>query len=178
MRNVCVFCGSRTGNDDRFAQDAQTVGRELVARGYGIVFGGGRVGLMGIVADAALAQGGSVIGVIPRALQEREVAHQSLTQLHVVETMHERKALMARLSDAFIALPGGYGTLDELCEIVTWSQLGIHGKPIGLLNTGGYYDPLVAMIDRAVTEGFISITNRGLISEGSHISGLLATMHI
>lgn len=178
MPNVCIFCGSRTGADGRFAGAAREVARELVARGFGIVFGGGRIGLMGILADAALAQGGSVIGVIPRALQEREVAHTGLTRLHVVETMHERKALMAQLSDAFIALPGGYGTLDELCEIVTWSQLGIHDKPIGLLNTGGYYDMLLSLFDRAVAEGFVSAANRALISEGSHISDLLATMHI
>jgi len=130
-----------------------------------VVYGGGNVGLMGTVADAALAAGGEVIGVIPRALVAREIAHTGLTELRVVASMHERKALMADLSDAFIALPGGYGTLEEFCEVVTWSQLGIHAKPCGLLNVEGYFDSLIAMLDRAVQEGFIHVKNRALVIE-------------
>ena len=130
-----------------------------------MVYGGGNVGLMGTVADAALAAGGEVIGVIPQALVAREIAHTKLTELRVVASMHERKALMADLSDAFIALPGGYGTLEEFCEVVTWSQLGIHAKPCGLLNIEGYFDPLIAMLDHAVQEGFIHAKNRALVIE-------------
>ncbi len=131
--------------------------------GLGIVFGGGRVGLMGAVADAALAEGGEVIGVIPSALKRREVAHQGLTDLHVVQTMHERKAMMAELCDAFVALPGGFGTLDELMEAVTWSQLGIHSKPVGLLDVGGYWQPLRALVEHAVGQGFIARASSDLL---------------
>jgi len=140
------------------------------------VYGGGNVGLVGAVADAALAAGGEVIGVIPHALVAREIAHTGLTDLHVVSSMHERKALMADLSDSFIALPGGYGTLEEFCEMVTWSQLGIHAKPCGLLNIQGYFDPLIAMLDRGVEEGFIRASNRTLVIEESDTERMLAAL--
>lgn len=155
---------------------AANVAQRLVERQLGIVYGGGRVGLMGVIADAALAAGGEVIGVIPEALATREVAHAGLTQLHVVSSMHERKALMADLSDAFIALPGGYGTMDEFCEIVTWAQLRIHDKPVGLLNGDGYYDELLALFDKMVREGFVSATNRGLVRSASNVDELIALL--
>jgi uncharacterized protein (TIGR00730 family) len=138
-----------------YADAARRFGTALAGRGLELVYGGGHVGLMGIVADAVLAAGGRVEGVIPRALVEKELAHQGLTRLHVVETMHQRKALMAELADAFAALPGGFGTGDELFEVLTWSQLGLHAKPVGLLNTAGYFDPLLAWIDHTVTERFL-----------------------
>lgn len=160
---VCVFCGSRAGGRPVFAEQARAFGRLLAARGVGLVYGGGHVGLMGILADAVLAGGGEVRGVIPRALQDRELAHQRLTELHVVETMHQRKALMADLADGFAALPGAFGTGDELFEILTWAQLGLHAKPIGLLNVGGFFDPLLAWIDRAVEEAFLKPQHRDLL---------------
>ncbi|MBV8245319.1 MAG: TIGR00730 family Rossman fold protein [Candidatus Eremiobacteraeota bacterium] len=175
-KRVCVFCGSRSGEGRAYAQIAADAARYIAACGFGIVYGGGRVGLMGFVADAALAHGAEVIGVIPRALAEREVAHDGLTKLHVVETMHERKALMADLSTAFVALPGGYGTLDEFCEIVTWAQLGIHDSPIGILNAEGYFDELLAMFDKGVREGFISPANRAIVRSSSKIEDLLVQM--
>lgn len=175
-KHVCVFCGAHAGKEPAFAEAAAALGRSLAHRGLGIVTGGGHVGLMGVIADAALAEGGRVIGVIPQALADREVAHEGLTKLHVVSTMHERKAMMADLSDAFIALPGGYGTLDEFCEIVTWAQLGIHDKPIGLLNVEGYYDELVALLGTAVKNGFVSETNRGLVRDARDIESLLAAL--
>src|SRR4051812_49148308 len=149
---VCVFCGSNPGARPEYAAAARAVGRALAERGRGLVYGGGNVGLMGVCADAALAAGGEVIGVIPDALQTAEVAHGGLTRLHVVRTMHERKALMADLSDAFAALPGGFGTLDELFEILTWAQLGIHAKPVAILNVAGFFDPLLAMLDHQTAE--------------------------
>lgn len=173
MHHVGVFCGARTGASAAFAEQTAALGRELAQRGHGIVYGGGRVGLMGVLADAALAAGGKVVGVIPQALADAEVAHNGLTQLHVVTSMHERKALMAQLSDAFIALPGGYGTLDEFCEIVTWAQLGIHDKPVGLLNVERYYDSLIALFDAGMHEGFIPRGNRGLVREARTIEHLL-----
>jgi uncharacterized protein (TIGR00730 family) len=142
VRRVCVFCGSSPGHDPRYAASAAALARELVSRGIGVVFGGGSIGLMGVLADQALAGGGSVTGVIPHGLAARELAHRGVADMRVVPTMHARKALMAELADGFVALPGGIGTLDELFEIVTWSQLGIHRKPIGVLNVAGYYDPL------------------------------------
>ena len=142
MERICVFCGASTGIDPAYADVAAALGRELAARSIEVVTGGGKVGLMGVVADAALAAGGRVIGIIPRFLEQREVAHRGLSELHVVETLHERKALMHELSDAFVALPGGFGTLDELAESVTWAQLGLHAKPIGLVNVAGYFDGL------------------------------------
>ena len=159
-----------------FAEAAAHLGRELALRSIGVVTGGGRVGLMGVVADGALAAGGEVTGVIPRALVEREVAHEGLTGLHVVETLHERKALMHELSDAFIALPGGFGTLDELAEAVTWAQLGIHGKPIGILNVSGYFDTLLAFVGVAVESGFVDGANRGLVRAHTEVAALLAAL--
>lgn len=163
LRRICVFCGSNAGTREVYQQAAQTVGRLLCRRGVELVYGGGHVGLMGIVADACLSEGGRVIGVIPQALADREVAHTGLTELRIVGSMHERKFLMAELSDAFLALPGGFGTWEELFEMLTWSQLGIHRKACAVLNVDGYYDPLLAMADRAVDEGFLRATNRNLL---------------
>ncbi len=164
MQRICVFCGSAAGLDPDYAKAAGELGAELAARGIELVTGGGRVGLMGVVADAALAAGGTVTGVIPRSLQEREIGHTGLTDLRVVESLHERKQLMHDLSDAFVALPGGFGTLDELAEAVTWAQLGIHAKPIGLLDVGGYFEGLLAFVDRAVAEGFVSPAHGAILT--------------
>jgi uncharacterized protein (TIGR00730 family) len=160
IRSVAVFCGSSLGATPAYAALARATGRAIAERGLTTVYGGGNVGLMGVLADAALDAGGRVIGVIPRALAEREVAHDGLTALVVVESMHERKAAIAERSDAFLALPGGLGTLEEFCEILTWSQLGIHRKPMGLLNANGFYDPLIAMMDRMKDEGFVRAAHR------------------
>ncbi|ACG73026.1 conserved hypothetical protein [Anaeromyxobacter sp. K] len=160
---ICIFCGSSSGVRPEYAAAARDTGALLGRRGIGMVFGGGRVGLMGLAADAALAAGGEVVGVIPRTLVEREVAHQRLTAQHVVETMHERKALMAKLTDAFVALPGGAGTYEELFEIWTWAQLGIHRKPLGVLDVSGYFAPLLAMADHAVKEGFMRPEYRAML---------------
>ena len=173
---LCVFCGSRGGNDPRFAQAAVELGTLMAERDIGLVYGGGRVGLMGLLADAARAADGEVIGVIPQALAEREIAHSGLTELRVVESMHERKALMGELSDGFIALPGGFGTLEEFCEVITWSQLGIHRKPCGILNVAGYFTHLIAMFDYAVAQGFISVENRGIVLEGSTVDTIVDRM--
>jgi uncharacterized protein (TIGR00730 family) len=168
LDSICVFCASSIGARPIYAEAARRFGAELAGRGITLVFGGGCVGLMGVLADTALAAGGRAIGVIPRALVEREIAHRGLTTLHVVESMHERKQLMADLADAFVMLPGGFGTWDEFCEVVTWAQLGIHGKPLGVLNVGGYYDPMLAMADRAVAEGFVAAAQRDrlVVEEG------------
>lgn len=155
-RRICVFCGARTGRDPRYAEAARQLGHELGRRGLGLVFGGGRIGLMGELADAALAAGVEPIGVIPDKLVAMEQAHTGLTDLRVVRTMHERKALMHELADGFIALPGGIGTFEELCEALTWSSIGYHAKPVGLLDAASYFGPLLAMLDHAVAEGFIS----------------------
>ena len=155
LRAVCVFCGSSTGRSQEYRSAAMMLGRELVERNIALIFGGGRVGLMGVLADAVLAGGGQAIGVIPRFMIERELAHQNLSVLHVVESMHERKARMASLADAFIAMPGGFGTFEELCEAVTWTQLGLHRKRCGLLNVHRFYAPLLALFDQAVEEGFV-----------------------
>jgi uncharacterized protein (TIGR00730 family) len=173
MNRICVFCGASAGDDPFYAAAAGALGRELAGRSIEIVTGGGKVGLMGVVADAALGAGGRVIGIIPRNLEEREVAHRELTRLHVVETLHERKALMHELSDAFIALPGGFGTLDELAETVTWAQLGIHGKAIGLLNVAGYFDDLLSFVDGAVERGFVSESHRALLTVRDDVPSLL-----
>lgn len=173
MNRICVFCGASAGDDPVYAATAGALGRELAARSIELVTGGGKVGLMGVIADAALGAGGRVTGIIPRNLEEREVAHLGLTRLHVVETLHERKALMHELSDAFIALPGGFGTLDELAETVTWAQLGIHGKPIGLLNVGGYFDDLLSFVDGAVARGFVSGSHRALLTVRDDVPALL-----
>lgn len=164
MKRLCVFCGSSPGNSPAYSAASAELGRQLAQRKIGLVYGGSNVGLMGTLADAALNGGGQVIGVIPRSLVDREVAHRGLTELHVVETMHERKALMADLSDGFIAMPGGYGTLDELCEILTWAQLGIHLKPVALLNTLGYWDPFLQFLDHAVAAGFLRSGHRLLLN--------------
>jgi hypothetical protein len=163
VKRICVFCGSSSGASPVFAGAARDLGATLAKRGLGLVYGGGNIGLMGILADAVLAHGGEVIGVIPRAMVDRELAHRGVTELRIVRSMHERKALMAELADAFIALPGGYGTLEEFCEIITWSQLGLHRKPCGLLNVHGFYDPLLAQIERAVRDRFIRAEHRALI---------------
>jgi uncharacterized protein (TIGR00730 family) len=173
MRSVCVFCGSSPGADPIYREAAVALGREVAGRGLRLVYGGGNVGLMGIVADAALAAGGEVIGIIPRALAAREVAHRGLTELVVVETMHDRKARMADLADAFVALPGGYGTFEEFCEVLTWTQLGVHAKPCGVLNVNGYYDPLLALFDRAVADRFLRPENRALVLTDTTAAGLL-----
>ena len=160
---VTVFCGSNTGSRPAYRLAAEALARELVARHIGLVFGGGCVGLMGVVADAVLGAGGTAIGVIPQSLVDREIAHRGLTELRVVNSMHERKAMMTELSDAFIALPGGFGTFEEFCEVVTWTQLGLQRKRCGLLNVLGFYDPLLALFDRAVMDGFIKPSNRTLV---------------
>jgi uncharacterized protein (TIGR00730 family) len=166
MRRVCVFCGSSSGGDGAYTEAVVELARAIAERGIGLVYGAGRVGLMGALADAALEAGGEVIGVIPRALVDREVAHQALTELHVVDSMHERKALMADLADAFVAAPGGLGTLEELFEVLTWSQLGLHDKPCGLLDVRGYYDALDAFLDHAVAEGFLRPDSRRMLLAG------------
>ncbi len=163
MPRVCVFCASQVGTDPRFGEAARAVGALLARRGVGMVFGGGKVGLMGICADAALVGGGEVIGVIPRGLETKEVAHRGLTALHVTSGMHERKAKMYDLADAFITLPGGFGTMDELFETLTWAQLGTHGKPVGLLDVAGFYTPLLAFVDHQVKSGLLRAEYRGLL---------------
>jgi uncharacterized protein (TIGR00730 family) len=173
LRSLCVFCGSSVGNRPEYAAAASEVGRLLAERGIRLVYGAGNIGMMGILADAALAAGGEVIGVIPQMLVDRELAHRGITDLRIVSTMHERKALMAELSDAFLALPGGLGTFEELCEALTWSQLGIHAKPCGALNAGGYFDHLTALLDNAVTQGFVSRANRDLLVMASNAAELL-----
>lgn len=173
LKRICVFCGSNSGADAAYAQAARGLVTLLAERGIGLVYGGGNVGLMGVMADAMLEAGGEVIGVIPQSLVAREVAHHGITELRVVQTMHERKAMMNALSDAFIAMPGGFGTLDEFFEVLTWSQLGYHGKPCGMLDVGGYYRDLLAMLDRAVTDGFLNPAHRALILEDTDAARLL-----
>lgn len=163
IRRVCVFCGSSAGTNPAYRRAAVALGQSLVRRGLGLVFGGGHVGLMGALADAVIAEGGQAVGVIPRGLEQRELGHQGLTELRVVGSMHERKATMAELSDAFVALPGGMGTLEETTEILTWAQLGIHQKPVGLLDVAGYWRPLVAFLDHAVESGFLRPEHRALL---------------
>lgn len=164
MTRICVFCGSNAGSRPAYAAAARRLAAELVAREIGLVFGGGCVGLMGVVADAVLASGGHAIGVIPHALVARELAHRGVPDLRVVTSMHERKALMADMSDAFIALPGGFGTFEELCEVITWTQLGLHRKRCGLLNVEGFYDPLLQLFGHAAGEGFIRRSNLEAVS--------------
>jgi hypothetical protein len=155
IQRLCVFCGSSTGNDPAYASAAGQLGRQLAADRITLIFGGGRVGLMGLLADAVLSAGGRAVGVMPKSLVEKEIAHTSLTELRIVNSMHERKALMADLADGFVLLPGGFGSWEEFCEIFTWLQLGIHRKPCGVLNVAGYYDPLIAQASRAVSDGFL-----------------------
>ena len=163
MKTVCVFCGSRDGVRPSYRAMAKLMGSTLARRRLGLVYGGGRVGLMGALADAALAEGGEVIGVIPKALVEKEVAHTGLSKLYVVGSMHERKKLMADLSDGFVALPGGYGTLEEFLEVLSWAQLSIHEKPCGLLDVDGFWKPLSSLFDKAVAEGFVRPYHRSLV---------------
>ncbi|BDI28778.1 putative cytokinin riboside 5'-monophosphate phosphoribohydrolase [Capsulimonas corticalis] len=163
MNSICVFCGSNEGARPEYRQAATALGRLLARRGQTLVYGGADVGLMGAVADAALAEGGRVVGVIPHSLVAKEIAHKGLTELHTVGTLHERKVMMAEMSDAFISLPGGYGTLDEMFEMLTWSQIGTHLKPSGLLNIARYFDPLLALLDHAVAERFLHAKHRAML---------------
>ena len=176
MTRRCVFCGSSVGSNPAYAEAAVTLGSLLARRGIGLVYGGGNVGLMGVIADAALAAGGEVIGVIPKALADREVAHHGVTELRVVDSMHTRKAMMADLSDAFIAMPGGVGTFEEFFEAITWTQLGLHRKACGLLNVAGFYTPLAAFIDQAVSDGFIKPVHRAAIVVDDNPERLLDTL--
>jgi uncharacterized protein (TIGR00730 family) len=169
MKSVCVFCGSSPGRDPIHAEAARALGRTLAARGLTLIYGGGATGLMGLVAAR-----GQVTGIIPRGLERRELAHRGLTRLEVVGSMHERKARMAALAEGFVALPGGMGTLEELAEILTWAQLGLHARPVGLLDVGGYYEPLVAFFDRAVTAGFLRPEHRALLAVERDPAALLA----
>ncbi len=176
MRAVCVFCGSREGARPSYAEATRLMGKTLALRGIGVVYGGGRVGLMGAVANAALEEGGEVVGVIPEALLAREIAHEGLTKLHVVGSMHERKRLMDDLSDGFVTLPGGYGTFEEFLEVLSWAQLGIHGKPCGLLDVDGYYQSLATLFDTAVKEGFLPLRHRSLVLTERDPESLLDAM--
>lgn len=172
-RRICVFCGAGSGRDPRYAAAAAAVGATLAGRGIEIVFGGGRRGLMGALADGALAAGGRVTGVIPAGLVDRELAHTGVSDLRIVTTLHERKAVMAELSDAFIALPGGLGTLEELAEVLSWAQLELHAKPIGVLDPGGYFERLIAFLDHATAEGFVAVRHRDLLLVESDLDRLL-----
>src|SRR5882672_11244264 len=176
MQRICVFCGSQVGTNGLYRQAATALGQLLVRHGYGLVYGGGHVGLMGVIADAVLASGGEVIGVIPESMVARELAHTGGTQLLGVPGMHERKARMAELADAFIALPGGYGTFEELFEVITWAQLGMHRKPIGLLNVAGYFNALKTLVDQAIAEGFIRAEHWHLFTMADDPSVLLETL--
>jgi uncharacterized protein (TIGR00730 family) len=173
VKRVCVYCGSSEGRDPRYREAAVRVGRSLAQRGLGLVYGGGGIGLMRVVADAVMDHGGSVIGVIPHGLAAREVAHRGVTEMRVVPSMHARKALMAELADAFLTLPGGFGTFEELFESVTWAQLGIHKKPLGLLNVAGYFDHLVKFVDHAVAQGFVPAVGRSLFVVSDEPEALL-----
>ncbi len=176
MKSVAVYCGSSSGNQEIYTQQAQEMGRELARRGLTLVYGGGCVGLMGTIADAVLAAGGKVIGVIPGFLADKELAHQGCTELHIVDTMHQRKLLMADLADGFVAMPGGFGTLEELFEVLTWGQLGLHDKPVGLLNTQGFYDTLLALLDHMSAEAFLRQENRGQVLQSVSAATLLDAM--
>ena len=176
IRSVCVYCGSNAGSRPVYAERAMALGRRLAQQGLALVYGGGNVGLMGLVADAVLAAGGEVIGVIPEQLVGWEVAHRGVTRLEVVANMHERKARMFDLSDAFVALPGGFGTLDEMFEMLTWRQLGIGDKPCAFLDVDGFYEPLIAMMDRMIAEGFLHADQRRDLWHGDDIDALLAWM--
>ena len=176
LASVCLFCGSNTGTRPAYAEAAAQIGRALAARGMTLIYGGGSVGLMDIAAQASLDAGGRVIGVITEQLMLREVGHSGLDELHVVATMHERKALMAKLADAFIALPGGYGTFDELCEMATWDQLGIHVKPLVVVNLEGYFDGFLAQLDRAVADGLLKAEHRALLGCAATVDAALAAL--
>jgi uncharacterized protein (TIGR00730 family) len=176
LSSICVFCGSNGGADPAYLAAAETVGAGLARRGIRVVYGGGRVGMMGALADAARAAGGEVVGVIPQQIFDLEIGHTGLDDLRVVASMHERKALMAELSDAFVALPGGIGTLEELFEVYTWAQLGIHAKPLALLDVAGYYQPLAAFLDHAVAQRFLRSETRAMLTVVDDLDGLLATL--
>lgn len=173
ITSVCVFCGSNIGHKPEYASAARAVGAMLARQGLTLVYGGGSVGLMGVVADAALQAGGRVVGVIPHALQLKELGHLGLSELHVVDTMHERKSRMTDLADAFIALPGGLGTFEEIFEIITWAILGIHAKPCGFLNVAGYYDSLIRFLDESVSNGFVRVEHREMLLVGNEPGSLL-----
>jgi uncharacterized protein (TIGR00730 family) len=175
-KRICVFCGSSSGARESYAAAAAALARHLVAKGIAIVYGGGKVGLMGKLADAALEAGGEVIGVIPRSLVEKEVSHPRLSDLRIVGSMHERKAQMAELSDAFIALPGGYGTFEEFCEVLTWTQLGLQQKPCGILNIDGYYDQLLSLFDHAVDEQFLKPVHRQIVLSDHRVESLVSRL--
>lgn len=174
MKRICVYCGSSFGNNPIYTMQAKVLGAVIAMRGDELVYGGGKVGLMGVLADAALAAGGSVIGIMPQFLVDKEIAHRGLTELRVVDTMHNRKEMMMRVADAIIALPGGWGTYDELAEAATWAQLGLHDKPLGLLNVSGFFDPLIAQMDHAIAEGFVRPAHRDLLIVEDDIANLLA----
>lgn len=176
IKRICVFCGSRTGNRPVYADVAQQLGKAIVSHGIGLVYGGGSIGLMGDIADAVLREKGNVLGVIPHALASKEFAHTGLTELRMVSSMHERKAMMVELSDAFIAMPGGFGTFDEFFEILTWAQLGLHAKPIGLLNVEGYFDLLLAFINHVLEERFIQTKHHGLITTSRYPDELISEL--
>lgn len=176
MHSLCVFCGSRTGNQLEYSSMARQLGQTLVQHGLGLVYGGGNIGLMGILASTVLEAGGDVIGIMPRQLADQELLHGQLTTTHIVETMHERKALMAKLSSGFITLPGGLGTLEECCEMLTWAQLNIHQKPCGILNCSGFFDGLLGFLDHQVKQGFLTPKNRALALEAADPETLLALM--
>jgi hypothetical protein len=176
VKKICVFCGSSPGRNPAYARAARQLGAAVAERGMGLVYGGGSIGLMGTVADAALAGGAEVLGVIPKALARREIAHHGLSRLEVVPSMHVRKARMAELSDAFVAMPGGIGTLEELFEVLTWGYLGIHAKPVGLLDTAGYWRPLIRLLDHAVEEGFLRPAHRKLVVVDRSPARLLARL--
>ena len=173
LKRLCVFCGSSSGFDAVYRQAAVDLGQLVAAQRIELVYGGGRVGLMGAIADAVLQAGGHVIGVIPEFLATKELLHEEVSQMRVTNDMHERKALMSELSDAFVAMPGGLGTFEELFEVLTWSQLGLHGKPVGLLNVAGYFDPLLAMVDRAIADGFCANEHRQLFVVDTNPANLL-----
>jgi uncharacterized protein (TIGR00730 family) len=173
MKRICVYCGSNPGLNPRFKAAAIELGNELLSRDIGLVYGGASVGIMGVIADTVLAGGGEAIGVIPKALNEKEIAHTGLTKLHVVTSMHERKALMAELSDGFIALPGGWGTMEEIFEVLTWAQLGFHQKPCGLLNEQGYYDHLFAFLQHAIEQEFVKAEYRPMLMIEPDASSIL-----
>jgi uncharacterized protein (TIGR00730 family) len=176
LSSICVFCGSNRGSDPAYLEAADAVGRGLAQRGVRLVYGGGRVGMMGAIADAARDAGGEVVGVMPRQMIDREIGHTGIDDLRVVDSMHERKALMVELADAFIALPGGIGTLEELFEVYTWAQLGIHAKPLGLLDVAGYFRPLVAFLDHSVQERFLRPQTRTLLAVSDDLDDLLAEL--
>jgi len=176
MARICVFCASTPGLRPSYAEGARALARALVDGGHSLVYGGGNVGLMGVIADAVMTRGGEVVGVIPHTLMAREIGHTGVTRLHVVDSMHERKALMADLSDAFVALPGGVGTFEELFEAITWTQLGLHRKPCGLLNVDGFYDGLLRFLDHAWAEGFIKPETRAIVSASTDPVALLRTL--